>query len=267
MSDTKTNDSPSSSSSSSKHAMHPGNALQLDLGAAGLGDSELRNVIVQGPFLAVPAHKTDQNRDETALDSETESSSSPSSSPHRPPLPEMPSSAYMPSQAPDQISPRVRFRSRVRIHGKRRSFARPHSADSSGSGSRSSTVSVPLDANPNRRVLGLRLSAITARAVANANEQTPLLPEELRKIRQTERRERRAMEERQREIDEELAEDEEIMSWKEKLQSRFVSVDDPAHISVSTDSHVQWWRRRVEDVERVMCACCPESDEEDEEDG
>ena len=127
-------------------------------------------------------------------------------------------------------------------------------------------MSVPLDAHPNRRVLGLRLSAITARAVANVNEQTPLLPEELRKIRQAERRERRAMEERQREIDEELAEDEEVMSWKEKLQSRFVSNKLP--IGRSTNLILfQWWKRRVEDVERVMCACCPESDEEDEEDG
>ncbi|VDC01977.1 unnamed protein product [Peniophora sp. CBMAI 1063] len=252
----KVDDSPSSSPSSSKRLMHSDNALQLDLGAAGLRDSELRDVIVQGPFLAVPAPKADEAHHNSALDSDTGSersisSAAPSPSPQRPPLPEMPSSAYMPSHAPDPIPPRVRFRSRVRIRGKRRSSARQHSADSSGSGSRSSTVSVPLDAHPNRRVLGLRLSAITARAVANANanEQTPLLPEELRKIRQAERRERRAMEERQREIDEELAEDEEVMSWKEKLQSRF------------------WWKRRVEDVERVVCACCPESDEEDEEDG
>ncbi|KZV76908.1 hypothetical protein PENSPDRAFT_747138 [Peniophora sp. CONT] len=210
MSDTKANDSPSSSPSSSKRMMHSDNALQLDFGAAGLHDSELRDVIVQGPFLAIPTPKPDEIHGDSALDSDHESSSAtPSPSPQRPPLPEMPSSAYMPSQVPDPIPPRVRFRSRVRIRGKRRSSARQRSADSSGSGSRSSTVSVPLDAPPNRRVLGLRLSAITARAVANVNEESPLLPEELRKIRQAERRERRAMEERQREIDEELAEDEE----------------------------------------------------------
>ena len=98
-------------------------------------------------------------------------------------------------------------------------------------------MSVPLDAHPNRRVLGLRLSAITARAMANVNEQTPLLPEDLRKIRQAERRERRTMEERQREIDEELADDDEQMSWKEKLKSRFVSADPPVGASFS-DSYL-----------------------------
>ena len=203
--------------------MHPDNALQLDFGAAGINNSELRDVIVHGPFLAVPSPKASQTHEDSALDSGSElSSATPSPSPQRPPLPEMPSSAYMPTQGPEPVPPRVRFRSRVRIRGKRRSTTRPHSADSSGSGSRSSTVSMPLDAHPNRRVLGLRLSMITARAAANADEHTPLLPEDLRKIRQAERRERRAVEERQREIDEELADDAEVMTWKEKLQSRFV---------------------------------------------
>ena len=87
----------------------------------------MRDVIMRGPFLAVPSSKHEHVPQEPPAAPEL-SSTTPSPDTSRPALPHLPSSAYTPSHGPEPAPPRVHFRSRVRIRGKRRSTTRPHSA-------------------------------------------------------------------------------------------------------------------------------------------
>jgi hypothetical protein len=151
-----------------KPVLIPGNALQLDL-----GESDTAVLVATGPFLSISP----------------DPSPGPYTSPHtqlrlHPPVPAVVNAdaddADNTADSDEPKRPRVHFRSRVRIRGLRRTRTRSESSDS---GSRSSTVSVPLNMHSDRRVLGLKISALTARVPvsprksygADPDERSPLL--------------------------------------------------------------------------------------------
>ncbi|KAI0035289.1 hypothetical protein K488DRAFT_83250 [Vararia minispora EC-137] len=222
-----------------KPCVIPGNALQLDL-----GDADTALLVTSGPFLSIspdpPCAPMQAHTPNLA------------SYPVRSPYPTPASPAIVDDddeydETADEerdehkAPPRVRFRSRVRIRGLRRSRARSH--DSSDSGSRSSTVSVPLNMHSGRGVLGLKISTVASRtptipriSSAEYHENSPLLSPRPPRPPGA-RRTLPAM--RAQQIREESLAHENDEEWKALNAS--------------------WWRPFIE---TTFCSCCAEDEDE-----
>ncbi|KAI0043888.1 hypothetical protein FA95DRAFT_335395 [Auriscalpium vulgare] len=136
-----------------KSVLIPGNALQLHLGETADSTLDIATDVDVSPFLSTSAGM---------------------GTPDLPPHPAGP--AHEPAPRPELG--RVRFKSRVRITS---GLRRAHSPDSSGSGSPSSSISVPLRYAAARGALGQRLSVLAQKrwrrrraAGLEDDERTPL---------------------------------------------------------------------------------------------